>query len=71
MARSLEAARLVKDDDKSASESDPEDEDDRIRRSKAGMGYEFTKFNMKEEMEEGKFAEDGTYVRSFDQHAGA
>jgi CD2 antigen cytoplasmic tail-binding protein 2 len=55
-------------DDKSVSESDPEDEDDRIRRSKAGMGYEFTRFNMKEEMEEGKFAEDGTYVRSFDQH---
>jgi len=57
------------DDDKSISESDPEDEDDRIRRLKAGMGFEFTKFNMKEEMEEGKFAEDGTYVRSFDQHA--
>ena len=56
------------DDDKSVSESEPEDEDDRIRRSKAGMGYEFTRFNMKEEMEEGKFAEDGTYVRSFDQH---
>lgn len=56
------------DDVKSVSESEPEDEDDRIRRSKAGMGYEFTKFNMKEEMEEGKFAEDGTYVRSFDQH---
>ena len=56
------------DDGKSVSESEPEDEDDRIRRSKAGMGYEFTKFNMKEEMEEGKFAEDGTYVRSFDQH---
>jgi len=53
----------------SVSESEPEDEDDRIRRSKAGMGYEFTKFNMKEEMEEGKFAEDGTYVRSFDQHS--
>lgn len=56
------------EDDKSVSESEPEDEDDRIRRSKAGMGYEFTRFNMKEEMEEGKFAEDGTYVRSFDQH---
>ena len=56
------------DNGKSTSESDPEDEDDRIRRSKAGMGYEFTRFNMKEEMEEGKFAEDGTYVRSFDQH---
>ena len=56
------------DDDNIVSESDPEDEDDRIRRSKAGMGYDFTRFNMKEEMEEGKFAEDGTYVRSFDQH---
>jgi CD2 antigen cytoplasmic tail-binding protein 2 len=56
------------DDDKCVSESEPEDEDDRIRGSKAGMGYEFTRFNMKEEMEEGKFAEDGTYVRSFDRH---
>jgi CD2 antigen cytoplasmic tail-binding protein 2 len=57
------------EDNRSVSESEPEDEDDRIRRSKKGMGYEFTKFNMKEEMAEGKFAEDGTYVRSFDQHA--
>lgn len=52
-----------------ASSSEPEDEDDAERRKKVGMGYEMTKFNMKEEMEEGKFAEDGMYVRSFDPAA--
>ncbi|KAG8779973.1 hypothetical protein FRC15_009811 [Serendipita sp. 397] len=56
-------------DEDSVSSSEPEDEDDAERRKKAGMGYELTKFNMKEEMEEGKFAEDGMYVRSYDAHA--
>lgn len=51
-----------KDDDQ------PEDEDDAERRKKAGMGYELSSFNMREEMEEGKFVADGTYVRSFDPH---
>lgn len=56
--------------DKSGSDEDePEDEDDAERRKKAGMGYELSSFNMREEMEEGKFAEDGTYVRTFDPHA--
>jgi len=32
------------------------------------MGFELSSFNMREEMEEGKFASDGTYVRSFDPH---
>ncbi|KAI0636973.1 hypothetical protein C8Q77DRAFT_1207115 [Trametes polyzona] len=50
-------------------EDEPEDEDDAIRRKKAGMGYELSSFNMREEMEEGKFAADGTYVRTFDPHA--
>ena len=45
-----------------------EDEDTRERRAKDGMGYEMSSFNMKEEMEEGKFAEDGTYHRTFDPH---
>jgi CD2 antigen cytoplasmic tail-binding protein 2 len=59
------------DDDQSASESDaePEDEDDAERRKKAGMGFELSSFNMREEMEEGKFTEDGSYVRTFDAHA--
>ena len=57
------------DDEESVSESEPEDEDDAERRRKAGMGFEISKFNMKEEMEEGKFAEDGMYVRSYDAHA--
>ena len=56
--------------DKSGSDDDePEDEDDAERRKKAGTGFELSSFNMREEMEEGKFAEDGTYVRTFDPHA--
>jgi len=51
------------------SEKEPEDMDDEERRKKAGMGFELSSFNMREEMEEGKFAADGTYVRSFDPHA--
>ncbi|KAF4614524.1 hypothetical protein D9613_003126 [Agrocybe pediades] len=49
-------------------EDEPEDEDDAERRKKAGMGYELSSFNMRDEMEEGKFTEDGTYVRTFDPH---
>ncbi|TFK76278.1 hypothetical protein BDN72DRAFT_808618 [Pluteus cervinus] len=50
-------------------ESDePEDEDEAERRKKAGMGYELSSFNMREEMEEGKFTEDGSYVRTVDPH---
>ncbi|KIK57724.1 hypothetical protein GYMLUDRAFT_45895 [Collybiopsis luxurians FD-317 M1] len=49
-------------------EDEPEDEDDAERKKKAGMGYELSSFNMREEMEEGKFTEDGSYVRSFDPH---
>ncbi|KAH9483920.1 LIN1-like protein [Psilocybe cubensis] len=60
--------------DESGSEKDsedddePEDEDDAERRKKAGMGYELSSFNMRDEMEEGKFTEDGNYVRTFDPH---
>lgn len=57
-------------DGSGSSESDePEDEDDAERRKKAGMGYEMSSFNMREEMEEGKFSADGSYVRVFDPHA--
>ncbi|EJD02484.1 uncharacterized protein FOMMEDRAFT_124988 [Fomitiporia mediterranea MF3/22] len=56
-------------DDSEESEGEPEDEDDAERRKKAGMGYELSSFNMREEMEEGKFTEDGTFVRTFDPHA--
>ena len=53
-----------------SSESDePEDEDDIERKKKAGMGYELSSFNMREEMEEGKFSADGSYIRAFDPHA--
>ena len=54
--------------DTSFDEEEPEDEDDAQRRKKAGMGFELSNFNMREEMEEGKFSADGTYVRSFDPH---
>jgi len=52
----------------SESSDDVEDEDDAERRKKAGMGFELSSFNMREEMEEGKFTEDGSYVRTFDPH---
>jgi CD2 antigen cytoplasmic tail-binding protein 2 len=50
-------------------DDEPEDEDDAERRRKVGMGYELSSFNMRDEMEEGKFTEDGSYVRSFDPHS--
>ena len=56
-------------DNDEGEEDEPEDEDDAERRKKAGMGFEMSAFNMREEMEEGKFSADGTYVRSFDPHA--
>lgn len=56
------------DEDSDEDEDEPEDEDDAERRKKAGMGYELSSFNMREEMEEGKFTDDGMYVRSFDPH---
>ena len=55
-------------DSGSESSDDVEDEDDAERRKKAGMGFELSSFNMREEMEEGKFTEDGSYVRTFDPH---
>ncbi|KAJ8494930.1 hypothetical protein ONZ45_g13069 [Pleurotus djamor] len=56
------------DGSKDSEESEIEDEDHAERRKKLGMGYELSSFNMKEEMEEGKFTEDGMYVRTFDPH---
>ncbi|KAI0685162.1 hypothetical protein BC835DRAFT_1421525 [Cytidiella melzeri] len=50
-------------------DEEPEDEDDAERKKKAGMGFELSSFNMREEMEEGKFSADGMYVRTFDPHA--
>ncbi|TFY72683.1 hypothetical protein EVG20_g351 [Dentipellis fragilis] len=56
-------------EESSEEEDEPEDEDDAERRKKVGMGYELSSFNMREEMEEGKFSADGTFVRTFDPHA--
>lgn len=54
--------------DDESGDDEPEDEDDAERRKKTGMGYELSSFNMREEMEEGKFTDDGSYVRTFDPH---
>jgi hypothetical protein len=66
----IEGQEFGNDDMQSGSESksegEPEDEDDAEQRKKAGMGYELSSFNMREEMEEGKFTEDGSYIRTFD-----
>lgn len=56
------------DDGSDVDSEDFEDEDARERKAKEGMGFELSSFNMKAEMEEGKFAEDGTFHRSFDPH---
>jgi len=56
----------------SESESDidePVDQDEAEKKKKEGMGFELSSFNMREEMEEGKFTEDGSYVRTFDPHS--
>lgn len=65
----IEGQEFNDGEDSDLDEDEPEDEDERERRKKAGMGFELSSFNMREEMEEGKFAADGTYVRSFDAHA--
>lgn len=49
-------------------DDEPEDDDDVERRKKAGMGFELSSFNMRDEMEEGKFTADGSYIRTFDPH---
>ena len=64
----IEGQEFNSDSDVGSEDDEPEDEDDAERRKKAGMGYELSSFNMRDEMEEGKFTEDGTYVRSFDPH---
>ncbi|BGP46170.1 hypothetical protein JCM10450v2_002010 [Rhodotorula kratochvilovae] len=60
----------AEDDDDVQSEEDYLPEDDeanadeapRGRRSKKGMGYALSSFNMKEELAEGRFTADGTYT---------
>jgi CD2 antigen cytoplasmic tail-binding protein 2 len=65
----IEGQEFHSGSDVDSEEDEPEDEDDAERRKKAGMGYELSSFNMRDEMEEGKFTEDGSYVRSFDPHS--
>ncbi|KAJ6496959.1 hypothetical protein C8R47DRAFT_972611 [Mycena vitilis] len=64
----IEGQEFGDSDSEGGSDDDPEDEDDAERKKKAGMGFEISSFNMRDEMEEGKFTEDGTYVKSFDPH---
>ncbi|GAA5888219.1 hypothetical protein JCM6882_000326 [Rhodosporidiobolus microsporus] len=62
------------DDDEEELEEDYEPEDDlandddapRSRRSKKGMGYSMSSFNMKDELAEGRFSADGSYVANKD-----
>ncbi|BGP30178.1 hypothetical protein JCM10296v2_001930 [Rhodotorula toruloides] len=72
----IEGQEFSKKDDEDFDEADDESEEDylpeddeanddeapRGRRSKKGMGYSLTSFNMKEELGEGRFTSDGTYV---------
>ncbi|CDO68288.1 hypothetical protein BN946_scf184799.g15 [Trametes cinnabarina] len=67
----IEGQEFGEQSDKEDDEDEDElvDEDEANRRKKAGMGFELSAFNMREEMEEGKFTADGSYVRTFDPHA--
>ncbi|KDQ07044.1 hypothetical protein BOTBODRAFT_39096 [Botryobasidium botryosum FD-172 SS1] len=66
----IEGQEFGDEGDSDSDNSDvPEDMDEVERKKKKGMGFEISSFNMKAEMEEGKFTEDGSYVRSFDPHA--
>ena len=47
---------------------EPEDRDAAERRKKAGMGYELSSFNMREEMEEGKFSAGRSHILKLDPH---
>lgn len=64
----IEGQEFNSGSDSDSDDDEPEDEDDAERRKKAGMGFELSSFNMRDEMEEGKFTEDGSYVRTFDPH---
>ncbi|KAJ7111523.1 hypothetical protein C8R43DRAFT_1099622 [Mycena crocata] len=64
----IEGQEFGDSESEEGSGDEPEDEDDVERKKKAGMGFEMSSFNMRDEMEEGKFTEDGTYVKSFDPH---
>ncbi|KAJ7271876.1 hypothetical protein B0H12DRAFT_1177403 [Mycena haematopus] len=64
----IEGQEFGNSDSDGDSEDEAEDEDDAERKKKVGMGFEISSFNMRDEMEEGKFTEDGTYVKSFDPH---
>ncbi|KAF8136558.1 hypothetical protein EV363DRAFT_1255417 [Boletus edulis] len=65
----IEGQEFNASEHESESEDEDEPEDGDEERKQAGMGYEISSFNMREEMEEGKFAADGTYVKTFDPHA--
>lgn len=64
----IEGQEFNNGEDGSDGEDEFEDEDAKERKKKEGMGFELSSFNMREEMEEGKFTEDGNYIRAFDPH---
>ncbi|KAH6918493.1 hypothetical protein BKA70DRAFT_18402 [Coprinopsis sp. MPI-PUGE-AT-0042] len=57
------------DDDDDEDEDEEEDETIAQKKKRDAMGYELSSFHMRDEMEEGKFTEDGTYVKAYDPHA--
>ena len=55
----------------SNSESDIDklaDQDKAEKKKKEGMGFKLSSFNMREKMKEGKFMEDGSYIRTPNPH---
>ncbi|KAJ2913433.1 hypothetical protein MD484_g6971, partial [Candolleomyces efflorescens] len=64
----IEGQEFNDESGENSDDEDFEDEDARERKKKEGMGFELSSFNMREEMEEGKFTDDGNYIRTFDPH---
>ncbi|RXW12816.1 hypothetical protein EST38_g13038 [Candolleomyces aberdarensis] len=64
----IEGQEFHDESGENSDDEDFEDEDARERKKKEGMGFELSSFNMREEMEEGKFTDDGNYIRTFDPH---
>jgi len=64
----IEGQEFGNESDSDNLDEDNLEDDDDSEKKKSGMGFELSSFNMREEMEEGKFTEDGSYVRTFDPH---
>ncbi|EAU88473.2 hypothetical protein CC1G_04179 [Coprinopsis cinerea okayama7 len=67
----IEGQEFNNDSAGEGSDDDDEELDEAALRKKNRdtMGFEISSFNMRDEMEEGKFTEDGNYIRTYDPHA--